>query len=60
LSKKVESKAPASKLKMSATEKKKTAGRTAKLKSSSWYEGAARSLGISKGKLREKTDERIN
>jgi hypothetical protein len=32
----------------------------AKLKSSSWYESAARSLGISKGKLREKTDERVD
>jgi len=39
---------------MSATKKKKTASRMAKLKSSSWYEGASRSLGISKRKLREK------
>jgi hypothetical protein len=60
LSKKDVSSASASKPKMSATKKKKTAGRMAKLKSSSWYEGAARSLGISKRKPREKTDERID
>jgi hypothetical protein len=60
LSKKDVSRASASKLKISATKKKKTAGRMVKLKSSSWYEGAARSLGISKGKLREKSDERID
>ena len=37
--------APDSKLKASA--KKKTASRIAKLKSSSWYEGATRSVAIS-------------
>jgi hypothetical protein len=44
----------APKLKMIAT--KRTKGRLAKLKTSSWYEGAARSVGINKGKPAEKRE----
>ena len=47
------------KFKMSVTKKKKTADRLVKLKSSSWYEGAARSIGISKAKPFEKRDNMI-
>jgi hypothetical protein len=39
----------------SANKKKKTVGRTAKLKSSNWYHGAARSIGINKKKSLEKS-----
>ena len=38
----------ATKSKVSADKKKKGGGRTAKLKSSTWYQGAARSIGINK------------
>ena len=38
----------ATKSKVAASKKKKTAGKTAKLKSSKWYQGAARSIGITK------------
>ena len=44
---------------MRAIKKKKLAGRMAKLKSSSWYEGAARSIGISNGKPLEYGNERV-
>jgi hypothetical protein len=47
LSKRDESKARVPKLNMSVR-KKKIAGSMAKLKKSSWYEGAARSVGIRK------------
>jgi hypothetical protein len=48
------------KLKTSTTTKKKTAGRMAKLKASSWYKGAARSIGIGNRNRREKRNELIN
>jgi hypothetical protein len=50
----------ASRLKASATPKKKAVGRTAKLKESSWYKGAARSIGIGNRNRREKRNELIN
>ena len=50
---------PASKLKLAATKKKRTAGMAAKFKSSSWYENAIRSISISKGQPHEKRDEAI-
>ena len=59
MSKEDVSSAPASKAKMRAIKKKKLAGRMAKLKSSSWYEGAARSIGISNGKPLEYGNERV-
>jgi len=37
-----------------ANKKKKTASRTAKLKSSQWYQGAVRSIGIAKVRPLEK------
>jgi hypothetical protein len=49
----------APKLKTSTTTKRKTAGRTAKLKASSWYKGAARSIGIGNRDQREKRNELI-
>jgi ABC-type uncharacterized transport system substrate-binding protein len=52
------SKAPASKPKAPTT-KKKTAGRTAKLKSSSWYDSAARSIRISSEKLCKKESDKL-
>jgi hypothetical protein len=57
LTNKTVNKAPGSKLKVPASKKKKTAGRMAKLKSSSWYEGAARSIRISSRRAQEKGDE---
>jgi hypothetical protein len=36
------------KLKVPASQKKKTVGRTAKLKLSKWYQAAAKSIGITK------------
>jgi hypothetical protein len=39
----------------SANKKEKGVGRTAKLKSSNWYQGAARSIGIKKKKSLEKS-----
>src|SRR6516165_4837491 len=48
----------APKLNTSATAKKKKTNRTAKLKSSGWYEGASRSIGISRNR-REKRKEPI-
>jgi hypothetical protein len=39
-----------------ASKKKKTAGRTAKLKSSKWYQSAVRSIGITKERLVESRD----
>jgi hypothetical protein len=36
-----------------ASKKKKTAGRTVKLKSSKWYQSAVRSIGITKESLVE-------
>jgi hypothetical protein len=44
----------APKLKTSAIATKRTKGRLAKLKTSSWYEDAARSVGINKGRPAEK------
>jgi hypothetical protein len=40
----------APKVKKSVIAKKKTKAKLAKLKTSSWYEGAARSVGINKGR----------
>jgi predicted nucleic acid-binding Zn ribbon protein len=40
--------------------KKKTAGRTVKLKSSKWYQNAARSIGITKESLVESRDGVFN
>ena len=45
----------AAKSKVPASKKKKAVGRTAKLKSSKWYKGAAQSIGITKAKAPEKT-----
>jgi len=41
----------ATKSKGAASKKKRTVGKTAKLKSSKWYQGAARSIGITKERL---------
>ena len=41
----------------SANKKKKTVGRTAKLKSSNWYQGAARSIGIKKRNRSKSRDD---
>ena len=60
LSKKGERATSASEPKLSATAKRKTSDRMAKLKSSSWYEGAVRSIAISKEKLVETNDEWID
>ena len=49
----------APKLNTSATAKKKKTSRTAKLKSSGWYEGASRSIGIGRNR-REKRKELID
>jgi hypothetical protein len=50
--------APHSQVKVPATAKRKSAGRIAKLKSSGWYEGATKTIAISKANLREKIDDR--
>jgi hypothetical protein len=55
LSKKDGSKTHVPKLNISV-KKKKAAGRVAKLKASGWYEGAARSVGINKGRSPEKRE----
>jgi hypothetical protein len=39
-----------------ASKKKKTAGKTATLKSSEWYQSAVRSIGITKERLVESRD----
>ena len=39
--------------------KKKTAGRTAKLKSSKWYHSAAQSIGITTGRSLESRDDKL-
>jgi hypothetical protein len=46
----------APKVKTSVIATKKTKARLAKLKTSSWYEGAARSVGINKGRPAEKRE----
>ena len=46
----------APKLKTSVIATKRTKARLAKLNTSSWYEGAARSVGINKGRLVEKRE----
>ena len=56
MSAKDESKAHVPKFNMSV-KKKKTKGRMAKLKTSRWYEGAARSVGINKGRSPEKREK---
>jgi hypothetical protein len=56
LPKKDGTKTPTSKLKRSAIEKSLSRGKTAKLKLSSWYEDAARSIRISNKKPPEKRD----
>jgi hypothetical protein len=50
----------APKVKISTTTKKKTASRAAKLKASSWYKGAVRSIGIGHRNRREKRNKLIN
>ena len=50
----------APKLNTSATAKKKRTERTAKLKLSGWYKGAARSIGISNRNRDSKKHELIN
>ncbi len=50
------SKPGAAKFRVSVSKERKTAARTRKLKSSLWYEGAARSIGISSKKPREDRD----
>ena len=52
-------KARAPKIKMTASKNKKTAGRIVKLNVGSWYDGAARSIGISNTRLLEKRNELI-
>ncbi len=49
-------KAGAAKSKVPASKKKKTGGRSAKLKSSNWYQGAFQSVGITKERLLERRD----
>jgi hypothetical protein len=56
LAAKDESKSHVSRFNMSVRKKKKTKGRMAKLKTSSWYDGAARSVGINKGRPPEKRE----
>jgi hypothetical protein len=46
----------APKLKTSVIATKRTKGRLAKLKTSSWYEGAARSVEINKGRPAKKRE----
>ena len=46
----------APKRKKSVIATKRTKGRLDKLKTSSWYEGAARSVGINKGRPAEKRE----
>jgi hypothetical protein len=46
----------APKVKTSVIATKRTKARLAKLKTSSWYEGAARSVGINKGRPAEKRE----
>ena len=43
------------KSKVARSRKKKTAGRTANLKSSKWYHSAAQSIGITIGKIARKS-----
>jgi hypothetical protein len=43
-----------------ASKKKKTAAKTAKLKSSAWYQGAVRSIGITRERFFENRDELEN
>lgn len=45
----------ATKTKVLPGKKKKTGGRTAKLKSSKWYQGAVQSIGISNARAADKT-----
>jgi hypothetical protein len=52
-------KAPASKLTRLVIGKNQSRNKTAKLKLSSWYEGSARSIGISKKRPPEKRNEAI-
>ena len=59
MSKKDGTKTPTSKPKRSAIEKSLSRGKTAKLKLSSWYEDASRSIRISNKKPPEKRDEAI-
>ena len=47
------------KSKLPGDRKKKTARRSAKLKSSKWYQGAARSIGITKQRSLENGDDEI-
>ena len=49
-------KAAVTKREVPASKKKKTAGRTVKLKSSKWYQSAVRSIGITKESLVESRD----
>jgi len=46
--------------KAQASKKRRTASKTAKLKSSAWYQGAVRSIGITKERLFENRDESEN
>lgn len=48
------SKVRAPKVKTSVIATKRTKARLAKLKTSSWYEGAARSVGINKGRAEKR------
>jgi hypothetical protein len=50
----------APKLNASATAKKKKTSRTAKLKSSGWYEGASRSIGINRNRREKKRKQLID
>jgi hypothetical protein len=47
------------KSKVAGSRKKKTAGRTAKLKSTKWYHSAARSIGITTGRSLESRDDKL-
>ena len=47
------------KSKVARNTKKKTAGRTAKLKSSKWYHNAAQSIGITTGRCLESQDDKL-
>jgi hypothetical protein len=59
VSKEGRTKAPTAKLKRSVIVNRLSGKKTAKLKSTSWYHEAARSIGISNKKPPERSDEAI-
>jgi hypothetical protein len=47
------------KSKVAGSRKKRTVGRTAKLKSTKWYHSAAQSIGITTGRSLENRDDKL-